>query len=322
MVMYLTDADVQALLPMRTCIDVLERTFRDAAEGLTESRPRQHLSLPGGGFHRLMAGGAYGFDAFGLKSYAAVGRGPRYMVLLYEASTSDLQAIVEAKFLGQVRTGAVAGLATRLLSRADARRLAIIGTGREARAQCEAMLAVRSFQHVTCYSRTVERRTQFAEEMSGRFDVPVEALETAEACVAGADVICTITSTNTPVLDGSWLEPGVHVNAVGATSLYRREVDERVVQRANTVVVEDMDQAKDECGELIYAAERGLLRWSRVLELHELVSGAHPGRRDASDITLFDALGVASEDVACAAYVYQQAKASGRGVELPIPARL
>jgi alanine dehydrogenase len=322
MIRYLSDADVQEFLPMHTCIDVLERTFKDAADGLSENRPRQHLSLPNGGFHRVMAGAAYGANAFGLKSYASVGRGPRYLVLLYDASTADLLALVEAKYLGQVRTGAAAAVATRYMARPSVSRLGMIGSGREARSQLEAMLAVRPIKKVKCFSRTVERRSAFATEMSARFDVEVEPVDTAEACVADADIVTTITSTNTPVLQGAWLEPGMHVNAVGATSLYRREIDEQVVRRANTVVVEDLDQAKQECGELIFAAERGILRWPRVLELHEVVSGAATGRPDASAITLYDALGVASEDVACAAHVYQQAVAQGRGVELPVPARL
>lgn len=322
MVLYLNDADVQQLLPMATCIDVMERVFKDAAGGLTENRPRQHLSLPSGGFHRLMAGGAYGpaFGAFGLKSYAAVKGGPRYLVLLYDASTANLTAIVEARYLGQVRTGAAAGLATRYMARREATSLAMIGTGREARSQLEAMIAVRHIERVTCFSRTAEKREAFAREMSARFDLQVQVFDTAEACVAGADIVCTITSTNTPVFFGQWLTPGVHVNAVGATSLYRQEIDLETVRRADTVVVEDVDQAKDECGELIYAAERGVLRWPNVLELRHVVSGMMRGRRSAEAVTLYDALGVASEDVAAAAHVYQRARQQGIGVELPIPA--
>ncbi|HEV7665941.1 MAG TPA: ornithine cyclodeaminase family protein [Chloroflexota bacterium] len=324
MVLYLNDTDVQQLLPMDTCIEVMEEVFQDAANGLTENRPRQHLALPSGGFHRVMAGGAYGprFGAFGLKSYAAVKGGPRYMVLLYDAATANLSAIVEAKYLGQVRTGAVAGLATRHMARPDATQLAMIGTGREARSQLEAMVAVRSIQRVTCYSRTAERRDAFAQEMSARFDVEVTAFDTAEACVSGADIVCTITSTNTPVFFGAWLQPGMHLNAVGATSLYRQEIDAETVRRADTVVVEDVEQAREECGELIYAAERGLLRWPTVVELRHVVSGVQPGRRSAEAITLYNALGVASEDVAAAAYVYQQAQRNACGIELPIPARL
>jgi ornithine cyclodeaminase/alanine dehydrogenase-like protein (mu-crystallin family) len=319
-VLYLTDADVQQLVSMQACIELMDRVFRDTADGRAESRPRQHLSLPGRGFHRVMIGGEYGLNAFGLKTYAAAERGPRYMVLLYEASNAHLQAIVEAKYVGQLRTGAAAGLATRYMSRSDVSTLGIIGSGREARSQLEAMLAVRSFRRVTCYSRTSERRERFATEMTARFGVEVTPVESGEACVADADVVCTITSANEPVLEGKWLKPGTHVNAVGATSLYRREIDDDVVRLAGTVVVEDVVQAREECGELIHAAERGLLRWQTVLGLHQLTSGAMSGRKHAEEITLYNALGVASEDVAVAAKAYAQACAQGIGVELAIPA--
>jgi ornithine cyclodeaminase/alanine dehydrogenase-like protein (mu-crystallin family) len=322
MVLYLNDADVQRLLPMQTCIEVMERVFGDAARGLTENRPRQHLSPPNGGFLRVMAGAAYGSNAFGLKTYAAVGRGPRYLVLLYDAAQAHLQAIVEAKYLGQVRTGAAAGLATRYMARPEARRLAMIGTGREARSQLEAMLAVRPLDYVSCYSRTADKRAAFVRDMTTQFGVTVEAFETAEACVDGADIICTITSTNTPVLSGQWLRPGMHLNAVGATSLYRQEIDLEAVRRSDLVVVEDLEQAKDECGELIYAAERGVLRWPNVVELRHVVAGIQPGRRSAGEITQYNALGVASEDVAAAAYAVERARDQGLGIELPIPGGL
>ena len=308
---------------MDACIDLMEKLFRDEAAGLAESRPRQHLSPPSGGFLRVMIGAAYGEDAFGLKTYAAVRGGPRYLVLLYRASTAELLAIVEARYLGQVRTGAAAGVATRYLARPDATRLAIIGSGREARAQLEAMLEVRSIESVRCYSRSAERREQFAREMTSKFGVSVEAVQTGTECVAGADVVCTITSANTPVLEGAWLEPGMHLNAIGATSLYRREIDAEAVRRADRIVVENIEQAKHECGELIYAAERGSLRWPTVLELRQLVGGEGiAGRRQPDEITLFDGLGVAAMDVAGAAHVYRQAQATGMGVELPIPARV
>jgi ornithine cyclodeaminase/alanine dehydrogenase-like protein (mu-crystallin family) len=317
---YLTDSDVQQLISMPACIDLMERVFRDTAEGLAESRPRQHLSLPGRGFHRVMIGGEYGLNAFGLKTYAAAERGPRYMVLLYDASNAHLRAIVEAKYIGQLRTGAAAGLATRYMSRSDATSLGIIGSGREARSQLEAMLAVRPFRRVTCFSRTAQRREGFASEMTARFAVEVLPVESGEACVADVDVVCTITSANEPVLEGTWLKAGTHVNAVGATSLYRREIDDEVVRRADTVVVEDVVQAREECGELIHAAERGLLRWQTVLGLHQLASGAMQGRKAAEEITLYNALGVASEDVAVAAKAYELARAQHIGVELAIPA--
>lgn len=320
--LYLSDADVQRLVPMDTCIGLMEELFVQDERGLVENRPRQHLVLPGGGFHRTIIGGAYGFNAFGLKSYAATSPPPRYMVLLYNATTGALEAIVDAKYLGQLRTGAVAAVATRRMARPDSSTIGIIGTGREARSQLEAMTYVMSIRSVRCYSRTEERRNGFAKEMSEKFKLEVTPVTTGEDCVKGVDVVITITNSSTPVLQGDWLEPGMHLNAVGATSsVYRREIDEVAVKRAGTVVVEDLDQVKSEAGELIHAVQRGLLRWSKVLELRQVVSGKAAGRQSADEITLFKSLGVASEDMAGAAYALQKAREQGIGIELPIPER-
>lgn len=320
--LYLSDADVQRLLPMETCIELMEKLFQQDQQGLVENRPRQHLVLPGGGFHRTIIGGAYGFNAFGLKSYAATSPPPRYIVLLYNATTGALQAIVDAKYLGQLRTGAVAAVATKHMARPGSSSIGIIGTGREARSQFEAMTHVLSIKQVKCYSRTEERRNAFAEEMSSQFKIEVTPVSSGEECVKGADIVITITNAAAPVLQGAWLEPGMHLNAVGATSsVYRREIDEVAVNRAGTVVVEDLEQVKSEAGELIHAAQRGLLRWSKVLELRQVVSRETPGRRNPEEITLFKSLGVASEDMAGAAYALQKAREQGIGIELPIPER-
>ncbi len=324
MVLYLDDNDVHTLLPMEACLRVIEDLFGQEGEGLVENRTRQHIWLPGGGFHRLMMGAAFGFNAFGLKTYAARGRGtggrgPRYLVLLYDFESGGLSAIVEARRLGELRTGAAAGVATKYLARPDATSVGMIGTGREARAQLEAMCGVRPVTQVKAFSRTAERREGFAKEMSGKLGVEVTPVDSAVECVRGADIVVTITSSNTPVLEGAWLEPGMHVNAIGATSLFRRELDEDAITHAGVIVVENLEHTQHECGELIYAAERGSLRWSQVVELSRIVSGQAPGRRDAEEITLFDSLGVAAEDVAGAAFVLQQARERGMGKEVPIP---
>jgi ornithine cyclodeaminase/alanine dehydrogenase-like protein (mu-crystallin family) len=319
--LYLSDADVNDLLPMKDCVDVMERLYLQEAEGLVENKPRQTVQLQQG-FHRLMMGAAYGFGAFGFKSYTpSRPGGMRYYVVLHDLATGALSAIVEAKRLGELRTGAAAGLATKYMAREDATSIGIIGTGREARAQIAAMCAVRPIRSVRAFSRSAERREAFAKEMSAAYDINVTPVESAQEVVRGADIVITITSANSPVLEGAWLEPGQHLNAVGATSIARREIDEEVVKRAGVVVVENREQAQDECGELIFASERGALRWNRVHELATVVSGATKGRTSPEEITLFDSLGVASEDVAAASVVLQRAREQGRGVSVPIPER-
>jgi ornithine cyclodeaminase/alanine dehydrogenase-like protein (mu-crystallin family) len=244
----------------------------------------------------------------------------RYYVLLHDLATGALTAFVEAKRLGELRTGAVSGLATKYMARADASRVGIIGTGREARAQIDAMVAVRPIQLVKAFSRGAEHREAFAKEIATRHNMEVVPVDTAAEAIRDTDIVITITSASAPVLQGDWLEPGQHLNAIGATSLIRREIDDTAVRRSDRIVVESREQAQIECGELIYAAERGLLRWHRVHELSQVVSGVTPGRTNADEITLFDSLGVASEDVATASYVLKKAREQGRGREVDIPA--
>ena len=322
--LYLSNADVHDLLPMDECVAVMEDLFRGEAAGQVENRSRQTLYLPGdgdrGSFHRLMMGADFGRGAFGLKSYTpSRPGGMRYYVLLHDLASGALTAFVEAKRLGELRTGAAAGLATKYLAREDARTVGIIGTGREARAQLDAMRCVRPITTVKAYSRSAERREAFAEEMRARHGIDVTAVDSAEEAVRSVDIVITITSANAPVLRGDWLEPGQHVNAVGATSISRRELDEQAVARCRPLVVESVEQAREESGELIVAVERGLVRWQQVVELAAVVAGHRPGRTSPDQISQFNSLGVAAEDVASAAYVLQKARAAGRGFELPIP---
>jgi ornithine cyclodeaminase/alanine dehydrogenase-like protein (mu-crystallin family) len=168
-------------------------------------------------------------------------------------------------------------------------------------------------EKVKVYSRSPENRARFCREMSEQLtgvDVaPVEKPEEA----AEADVIITITSSREPVLQGSWLKPGTHINAAGGNSLLRRELDDEVIRRSSFIAVDSIDQAKAEAGELVAAVEKGMLTWERVRELRYVVSGEARGRTSDDQITLFKSLGVAIEDVAAAAVVYRKAKEQNVG---------
>ena len=207
---------------------------------------------------------------------------------------------MEASALGQVRTGAASGLATRYMARADASTVGIIGTGYQARTQLEAACAVRGIKSAKAFSRTAEKRQAFAGEMSERLSLEVMPAESAEECIRGTDIAITITSSREPVLKGEWLKDGCHVNAAGGNHWMRREIDEVAVNRAGTIVVDDLEQAKVECGDLLWPAERGLFRWSMAHELRDVVSGKTRGRTQEDSITLFESQGVAIEDVAAA----------------------
>lgn len=322
MTIYLSNDDVRNLLPMNECVELIEKVFRDEAAGQAINLPRQHLPLPVG-MHRTVSGIAHGFGVYGMKTYGS-NRRPgapsrtRYLVMLYSLEDGGLDAIVEARDLGQIRTGAVSGVATKYMAREDASTIGIIGTGWEARSQIAAMKEVRTISHVKAYSRSAEHRETFSAEMREVHGLNVDPIDSAEECVRDVDILITITGASEPVLEGSWIAPGTHINGIGATGPNRRELDVEAVSRADLVVVENMEQARDDCGELIYAEEHGGFDWARAVELQSVITGKTPGRPSDDSITLFDALGVGTEDLAAAAVVFKKAREQGFGVELPM----
>lgn len=316
MVVHIDNEQVRQLLPMDECIQALEDAFRSEGEGLGGSLVRQSLFYPGGRL-RLMAGSAPGFDAFGFKTYG----GGVNLTLVFSVTDHSLQAVMESRVLSEIRTGAVAGLATKFMAREDAGSIGVIGSGLQAKAQVEAICAVRPITAVKVYTRTAENRETFAAELRSDLGLDAVAVETAEACIGGSDVIVTATGSREPVFDAAWLTPGAHINAIGATTPGRREIDEATVGRCDVVVVESVAQAKVECGELMVAEDRGTFQWSQAVEMRHLVQGMAGKRPSPEAITLFNGLGVAMEDMAAAGVVLRKAKELGIGTALPIETR-
>ena len=319
MALFLTEAEVRQLLPMGECIDVLERAFSHLAEGLGENVPRSRVRMPGGFLHFMAAASiAPGMSGFGYKAYSTFPRGEsKFLMMLYDVETGGLLSVMEAGALGQIRTGGASGVATKSMARADATTVGIIGTGFQARTQLEAVCVVRDVKQVRAYSRTQEKRDAFATRMGERLNVEVVAVDSAKECIRGSDIAVTVTGSREPVLKGEWLEEGSHINAAGGNHWIRRELDEEAVTRSGVVVVDDLEQAKVECGDLIWPAERGVFRWSMAHTLSDLVSGNIAGRPDDQAVTLFESQGVAIEDVAAALHVYHKARERGLGQELP-----
>jgi len=313
----LTEQDVARLLPMDLALEAVEEAFRWQGQGKVVNRPRVRLKVPGGLLH-VMPAAAPEARVMGLKAYATTRGGARFVVLLFSAESGELLAVMEADRLGQMRTGAASGVATRYLARPDAETVGIYGTGWQARSQLEAVSAVRKIREVRAYGRDPERRQAFAREMAGRLGVPVIPVERPEEAARGASILVTITNSRTPVLQGAWLEPGAHVNAAGSNALERAELDVEAVRRAALIVVDSLEQARLECGDLVAPIEQGATRWEAIRELGEVVAGNHPGRPGPEAITLFESQGVAMEDVAVAVRVWERARAEGVGQALPI----
>jgi alanine dehydrogenase len=310
MALYLTEAEVEELAGVEDAIAALRAAFADWGTDGVDNKPRQRIRLPSRAMN-LMGASWNSADLCGHKSYFS----GCFYFSLYSFSEKRLLALIEANRLGAIRTGAASGVATDILSRADASTFGIIGTGRQARTQVLAVAAVRKLDQVRVYSRSEEKRAAFAEDMAGRLDCEVVAVDSAEACIRGVDIATTMTSAPEPVLFGDWLSPGMHVNATGANGFERRELDDDAVMRASLVSTDQREQAKIEARELMDLTGEGRLAWDDIAELGELLRGDRPGRTGDDQITLFKSLGLALEDVAFAKTVYERAVANGVGRE-------
>ena len=318
MALFLNEQEVAQLLPMDECIEALDRAFAHAGAGQVDNKARSRIRMPGGFFH-FMAAADGGQGVFGYKAYPSFAGpgGAKMMVMLYDYESGQLLSCMEAGRLGQIRTGAASGLATRYMARDDAATVAVIGSGFQARTQLEAVCAVREIKQARVFSRRQERREDFARRSSERLGVAVQAVESAQECVEGADIVVAITSAREPVVLGDWLAEGAHINAAGGNHWQRREIDEAAVLRSELIVVDDLEQAKIECGDLMWLEARGSFRWGMAHELRDVVAGRVPGRVSQEGVTLFESMGIALEDIAAAELVYRKAKDQGIGVELP-----
>lgn len=317
MTLILREADIVPLVTMTDCVSWMEDAFRALGTGQGRNVPRHRVKHPQGLLHVLPAADLAA-GAVGLKVYSTGRGGARFLVLLYSAASGELLAILEGDYLGQMRTGAASGVATKYLARQDAHRVGVIGTGSQARTQLAAVAAVRPIAEATAWSRDAARRERFCQEMSAQLGVPVRAAASAEGAVRDQDVVVTMTNSRDPVLHGEWLSPGTHVNAAGSNGLLRCEIDEETVRRADVIVVDSREQAKLECGDLLGPSEKGIVAWDQLAELGDVVAGHGPTRGSADQITLFESLGIGLEDVAAAMRVYERARERGIGQEIEL----
>ncbi len=315
MALLLTEQDVRDLASMEDAIDALESAHKSQGAGRAVNDPRRRLRAPHGAV-AIMPGGDAETGHLGFKTafYAA----GAVHVLLYDMNERRLAAIVQANWLGTLRTGAASGVATKYMAReAEGQIVGIIGTGTQARTQVTAVCAVRNVSRVLAYGRDENRRQAFAESISERAGVPVEPVDNPQAA-GEADIVIVATNASSPVLEGAWLKAGAHVNAIGSNSLLRREIDLAAVQKADAIVVDDREQTALESGDLQEAIERGIVDLARLPELGDVVAGGESVRRSDNDITLFESHGIGLWDVALATHVYRAAVEQGRGNEVDI----
>jgi ornithine cyclodeaminase/alanine dehydrogenase len=307
--LFLAEEDIDRLLTPELALEAVEGSFRRMAEGVVENVPRRRLGLDAG-MLAVMSAADLGLGVAGVKTYAAGRRGASFVVCLFDAVSDELLALIEADRLGQYRTGAATGVAARYLARDGATSLGIFGAGLQAEMQLRCIrAALPVIEDVAVYSRTPERREEFAKRLR------VEAVESSQEAAA-KDIVVTITTSRDPVLRGDWLRAGTLVCAAGANRPQARELDNAVLQRAAFVCCDSVEDARIESGDLIEPVAQGVLDWLEVHELAEVVSGQVQGRQSPEDIVVFKSNGIAAWDVAIGAVAVERARELGVGREL------
>lgn len=315
MTLYLDDDIVTSELSTQDAFDCVERAFRLLADGAATNAVRQRSQM-GTAVMNVMWALAPTEGVMGVKAYPVVrtdvSQGSVLTVLLYAIDTGELLAVMKADRLSQMRTGAATAVATRAMARSDAEVLSVYGAGLQAETQIRSLVsALPSLRSVRVVGRSVEHRNSFIARMRRELSIEVLA-DDPESAARAADVIVTATGSVAPVIRGSWLKAGTHINAVGSNMATKRELDREVLEKAAVILVDDRDVAIAECGDLIAND------WdpSSVGTVGDLLTGRIRGRRSPADITVFESQGLALQDVVCAALVVKRAKANGLGLRI------
>jgi alanine dehydrogenase len=327
----LSRRDVELLLTMPEAIDAVEEGFRQYALGhvtmpqrlATPVQPHNglHLSMPA-----FVGGEGDNPGTLSIKIVTVFGDNPsRYgeptiqgVVLLHDAATGRPLALMDAEQLTAMRTGAAGGVATNYLARENATVATIFGSGVQAVTQLQAVCAVRGIQRAFVYSLNAAGDLQYAQQMTAQLGIPVVRAPDARTAVEAAHVICTATNSPQPLFDGAWLQPGVHINAIGAYTRTMRELDTTAIQRSR-VFVDGRQAAQTEAGDIVIPMSEGAITPDHIRgELGEVICGRVPGRLDPTDITIFKSVGMAVQDAVAAAAIYAQARAQGVGREIEL----
>lgn len=311
-ILLLNEADVRGLLTMEMALQAVEEALRRMALDEAQNVPRSRCQTDHVMLHVLSAA-VKSMGVLGYKAYGTSRQGANFHVGLFDGKTGELTAILQADYLGQVRTGAASGVATKYLARADAATIGLYGAGKQARTQLLAVCTVRPIKEIHVYSRNADARRGFCEEMTPLCGCPVLPAARPEDAARGKDIVITATNSRDPVLFGDWLSEGTHVNAIGSNFLGKAEIDLNTVKRAGCIAIDSKEQGKLEAGDFRAALDAGALHWPDVRELGAILVGRQPGRQNTSEITLFKSLGLGIEDVATAAQVVAKAKEQGVG---------
>jgi alanine dehydrogenase len=326
MALILSREDVRSLIRMPDVIEAVAQAHAEHAAGRAEQPTRMTVPLPGSPNAILpMTAAIPSEDAAGLKLLSIFpNNGARDLpilnavVVLVDPATGRCDAVLEGGVLTAYRTAAASAVATRLLANTAVRTLGLVGAGIEARTHLDAMLHVRpTLERVVVWSRTHATAERFQAEVANR-PVEVKIAETPEQAARAADILCTLTPSKEPIVRGEWFAPGLHVNAVGTHWIGSREIDTEAVTRSR-VVVDSRDANEAECGDLMIPVAEGAITLDDFRdEIGEVINGRRPGRRSRDEITMYQSVGVAIQDVATGALLARLARERGTGTEVPL----
>ena len=304
----ITEKDVKNLLTMELAICSLEEIFKKESIKDSVNSSRIRINLPEGSLN-FMAASSKSLNLIGTKSYIPKTKTAiKFYVQLYDGENGNLLSVIEANLMSRIRTGAASGLATKYLAKKNSSVLGIIGTGTQALHQAIAICKVRKIKTINIYSRNVNNRKNFCALINKNINnVNAISVKTSKECVENADIITTITNSDSPVFSSKWIKPGTHFNAAGSNVSTKREIDKETISKASTIVTDNIDQAKIECGDLIQPISIGITSWDKINTLSDLITGKIKGRSTDNEITIFESQGVAIEDLAIGSLLYDLA---------------
>lgn len=311
-VLYLTEADVASLVTMPLAIDIMAEAFARLASGEASNVPRVRAQGKGIILHSMSATADY-LGLVGWKQYTTTRGGAKFLVGLHEASTGELVALLEANRLGQVRTGAVTGLAAKLLASPGTTEMGLFGTGFQAETQLTAIASALPLRKAIVNGRDESRRREFAERMSRELAIDVVPAADAKAAVENLPLVVTATSSREPVFNGDWLAPGALVCAAGSNWLNKAEIDVTTISRADAIICDSTAACRHEAGDFVAALAEGVFDWTNTIELSQVVAGIASVRKSPDGIVVFKSVGLALEDVALADTMVKLARKHGIG---------
>ncbi|MBN1829689.1 MAG: ornithine cyclodeaminase family protein [Deltaproteobacteria bacterium] len=319
MALFIREQDVQKVITMDMTIAAVEEAMKEHTLGAAYNTPRERTRIRKGALH-ILQGAVESHGVFGYKAYTSTKEGNRFLVYLYNVERGNLEAIIEANYMGMMRTGAANGVAARWMSRQDSSVVGLFGAGWQANGQIEALCRVRPIKKAKVMDLNKERLATFCRSNEEKLGIEVTPAATADEAVIGSDIVTTVTTSPAPLFSHNLVGPGLHINAAGSNALIRTELDERTLLKAHIIAVDSRDVAAKECGDLLPLLEKGRIHWNEIPELGDIIAGRVPGREQPDQITIFESHGMGIQDLAIGARVLAAAREKGLGTEVPIGA--